>query len=117
MMFFWLLEPDAAKLALPYLSGGGCREPASLPSCIRRFDPVHPLQIPPLRKFPVVSDLLRLDTVQPLLQRLALHPVEAVVHRAPQLAEAVVRMRVGLEQQRDVAVFLGEMADLLQHGR
>src|SRR5574340_1432625 len=57
-----------------------------------------------------------LDPVQPLLQRLPLHPVETVVHRASELAEALVRVRVGLEQQRDVAVVLGEMTDLLQHG-
>ena len=58
-----------------------------------------------------------LDPIQPLLQRLALHTVEAVVHRGPQLAEAVVGVRVGLEQQRHVAVALREMADLLQHRR
>jgi len=41
---FGLLEPDAGKLARPVLRGGGGREAASLPACIRGFDPLHPLQ-------------------------------------------------------------------------
>ena len=40
-----LLEPYAGKLARTVLRGGGDREVASLPSCIRGFDPLHPLQV------------------------------------------------------------------------
>lgn|SRR5690554_5620030 len=42
---FWLLEPNAGKLARSVLRGGGSREATSLPSSRRGFDSRHPLQI------------------------------------------------------------------------
>src|SRR5512135_104760 len=42
--------------------------------------------------------------------------VEAVAHGAIELRQTIIGKRMGLEQQGDTTLVLGDMADLLQYG-
>jgi len=106
-LYLWNAPPSgtAARYAGAWMRVNGGREPDAWEVCR-----IHTRGNSIALSHPHFSGL---DAIETGFQRLSFYAIKAIPHGHAQFAETVIRMRVGLEQQRNIAIIFGEVTDLL----